>query len=64
MVEWDADLIITGWNAIAAELFNFFEDEAIGCRIDRLLAQRQMANLDWDWFSREKGGILREHVGY
>ena len=64
MVEWDADLIITGWNAAAAELFNFFENEAVGSRIDRLLAQRQIADLNMEsWLNCEKAGVLREHVG-
>ena len=64
MVEWDAELIVTGWNGAASELFNFFEDEAVGARIDRLLAQRQIADLDLEsWLSCEKAGVLREHVG-
>ena len=64
MVEWDAELVITGWNAAAAELFNFFEDEAIGSRIDHLLARRQIADLDIEsWLSCDKTGVLREHIG-
>ena len=64
MVEWSCNLIVTGWNAAAVELFNFFEDEAIGARIDRLLSERQIADLGLDsWQSCEKSGVLREHVG-
>ncbi|MEL7069192.1 MAG: ATP-binding protein [Cyanobacteria bacterium J06581_3] len=64
MIEWDSNLVIVGWNAAAAELFSFFEDEAIGQRIDELLAQRQMADLSLDsWKDCPKAGVVREHVG-
>lgn len=63
MVEWDAQGLITGWNAAAAALFNFFEDEAIGANLDQLLAQRQIADLELDSAaSSEKTGALREHI--
>ena len=64
MVEWDADLVIVGWNAAAAELFSFFEEEALGQRIDELLRQRQLVDLDLDdWTKCDRAGIVREHVG-
>ncbi|MEL7141075.1 MAG: PAS domain S-box protein [Cyanobacteria bacterium J06573_11] len=64
MIEWDSDGIIIGWNASAAELFSFFEDEAIGQRIDVLLAQRQLADLELgDWMRCDRKGVLREYVG-
>ena len=63
MVEWDAEQVITSWNAAAAALFNFFEDEAIGSNLDDLLAQRQIADLDLETASgADKTGRLREHV--
>ena len=64
MIEWTSDLIIVGWNAAAAELFSFFEEEALGERIDELLAIRQLAELSHeDWTSCDRAGVLREHVG-
>ena len=63
MIEWDAQRVVTGWNAAAAALFNFFEDEAIGANLDELLAQRQIADLDLENASgADKTGVLREHV--
>ena len=62
MVEWDAERTVTGWNAAAAALFNFFEDEAIGANLDYLLTQRQIADLELDTSNSEKAGVLREHV--
>jgi len=64
MIEWDADLVIISWNAAAAELFSFFEEEAVGQRIDELLRQRQLADLGLeDWMNCSRSGVLREHVG-
>lgn len=63
IVEWDSDLVVQSWNPAAAELFNFFEDEAIGQRLDQLLEERQIANLGKeDWQSCEPSGVLRSHV--
>ncbi|MEL6552548.1 MAG: PAS domain S-box protein [Cyanobacteria bacterium J06621_11] len=64
MIEWTKDLIIVGWNAAAAELFSFFEEEALGERIDTLLAQRQITELSSDdWTNCNRTGVLREHIG-
>ena len=64
MIEWDADFVIVGWNAAAATLFSFFEEEALGQRIDELLRQRQIADLEIeDWMDCSRSGVLREHVG-
>ena len=64
MIEWTSDLVIVGWNAAASELFSFFEEEAIGERIDELLTQRQITDLtSEDWMSCERAGVLREHTG-
>ena len=63
MIEWDSDLVILDWNPAAAELFSFFEDEAIGQRIDTLLAQRQITDLEaGDWMRCDRAGVLREYV--
>lgn len=63
MVEWNADRIITSWNATAAALFSFFEDEAIGVSLDYLLAQRQVVDLNLEGDANyERTSILREHV--
>ncbi|MEL6939447.1 MAG: ATP-binding protein [Cyanobacteria bacterium J06598_1] len=64
MIEWTSDLVIVGWNAAAAELFSFFEEEALGERIDQLLAQRQIADLSLEsWTNCDRAGSLREHAG-
>ncbi|MEO1619735.1 MAG: PAS domain S-box protein [Cyanobacteria bacterium J06632_3] len=64
MVEWDSERVIVGWNSAAAELFSFFEDEAVGQNIDQLLCQRQVANLEpGDWTRCDRAGFLREHTG-
>lgn len=65
MIEWDNDLVIVGWNAAAAEMFSFFEDEAVGQRVDRLLDQREICDLEnkGDWMSCDHAGILRSHIG-
>lgn len=64
MIEWDSNLVIIGWNAAAAELFSFFEEEAMGQRIDELLQQRQVADIGpTDWMNCSKAGVVREHVG-
>ena len=62
MIEWDHNLIVQSWNPAAAELFNFFEDEVIGQRLDELLGERKIADLGKeDWQSCEPSGILRSH---
>jgi signal transduction histidine kinase len=62
MIEWDSHLIVQGWNPAAAELFNFFEDEALGQRLDELLAQRQIVALGREsWQSCESSSS--EHSG-
>jgi signal transduction histidine kinase len=54
MIEWDSNWIVQGWNPAAAALFNFFEDEALGQRLDELLARRQIAALGQEsWHSCE-----------
>ena len=64
MIEWDSDLVIVSWNAAAAQLFSFFEDEATGQRIDELLAQRQVADLSLNsWMDISRAGVIREHTG-
>ncbi|MEL6813314.1 MAG: PAS domain S-box protein [Cyanobacteria bacterium J06598_3] len=63
MIEWDINLTVVNWNPAAAELFNFFEDEALGQRLDVLLEQRQMAELEANrWMSCERKGVLLQHV--
>ncbi|MFK8182491.1 MAG: PAS domain S-box protein [Phormidesmis sp.] len=63
MIEWDSELIVQSWNPAAAALFNFFEDEALGQRLDELLAERQTADLGKeDWQSCEPAGVLRSHM--
>ena len=63
MIEWDNDLVVVGWNAAAAELFNFFEDEALGCRLDELMAKRQLSSLSrQSWQSNERAGSLHSHM--
>lgn len=62
-VEWNADRVITGWNAAAAALFSFFEDEVVGNSLDYLLAQRQVVDLDTEIAATcDKTSALREHV--
>ena len=63
IIEWDSNLVVQGWNPAAAELFNFFEDEAIGQPLDELLAERQIVDLgSEDWQSCEPTGVLRSHA--
>ncbi|MEO1392512.1 MAG: PAS domain S-box protein [Cyanobacteria bacterium J06634_5] len=63
MIEWDSALIVTAWNPAAAELFNFFEDEALGQPLGKLLNQRQLIELNAEsWRSCERAGVLCEHV--
>ncbi|MEM6451463.1 MAG: PAS domain S-box protein [Cyanobacteria bacterium P01_D01_bin.105] len=63
MIEWDRNLIVQSWNPAAAALFNFFEEEALGQRLNELLDERQMADLEKkDWQSCEPSGVLRSHV--
>lgn len=63
MIEWDSNLTVVAWNPAAAELFDFFEEEAIGQPLAELLKQRQIANLGKeDWKSCDPAGILRAHV--
>lgn len=63
MIEWDDQLVVRGWNPAAAELFNFFEEEAIGKKLDELLSERHIKELGKeDWQSCEPSGVLRSHV--
>ena len=62
IIEWSCDLVIEAWNPAAAELFNFFEEEAIGQRLDVLLEQRQISELEQgSWTKCDRAGVLREH---
>ncbi|MEL6158937.1 MAG: PAS domain S-box protein [Cyanobacteria bacterium J06627_32] len=64
MIEWDSDFMVVTWNSAAAELFSFFEDEAVGRRLDELMGQRQVADLSLEsWLACDRAGVLREHVG-
>jgi len=63
MIEWDSNLVVHSWNPAAAELFNFFEDETVGRRLDELMAERQIADLSKeDWQSCKPTGVLRSHA--
>ncbi|MEM9090992.1 MAG: PAS domain S-box protein [Cyanobacteria bacterium P01_F01_bin.53] len=63
MIEWDSEQVVTAWNPAAAKLFNFFEDEAIGQKLEHLLAQRQLTDLGTNsWMSCAPAGIVSEHI--